>query len=94
MPGNNYTQLTASATTVIGPASATVNPRRINILGFSINKILVGTLTVKTGSTQIAQFAATTPVGMQWYPEGGTEIADPQFTLSGADDVTVFWNNL
>jgi len=89
-PGSNYTYISTATTTVVGGSSL----RRVNLVGISINKALVGIVTVKSGATTIGIFAAATPVGMQWYTDGGVEIADLQIVTASADDVTVFWNNL
>lgn len=92
--GSNYTYITTAATNVIGPATAAIGPRRINLLGIQINKPLTGTLTVKSGSTTIGIIAASTVAGMYWYPDGGVEVADLQIINASAEDFNVFWNNL
>ena len=89
-PGNNYTYLTPSATTVVGAASL----RRVNLMGIMVNKTLVGTVTVKAGATTIGVLAIGERSGAYWITDNGIEVNDLQFILSGADDVTVAWNNL
>lgn len=94
MPGSNYTYITTAATTVIGPATSAVGPRRINLLGIQINKTLTGNVTVKAGSTTIGILQSNAVPGMHWYPDEGVEVADLQITNASNEDLTVFWNNL
>lgn len=91
MPGSNYTPLTAGATTVISGTAF----KRVNLLGIFVNKTLVGTIAIKTGSTTIGTLAVGSLANTYWAVDGGTEIADLQLVSSSAsDDVAVAWNNL
>ena len=95
MPGSNYTYITTAATTVIGPATAAIGPRRINLISIAVNKILTGTVTIKSGATTIGVLAASAPIGNYWLKSsGGTEVADLQIVNGSTEDVTVFWDNL
>lgn len=91
-PGSNYTYISTATTTSIGGSAAGI--RRCNLIGISINRTLAGALTVRSGATVIGIFPIGAQVGMQWYPDGGVEIADLQIVTAAADDITVFWNNL
>lgn len=93
-PGNNYTPISTATTTVVGGSLALGGIRRVNVMGIFINKTLTGTVTLRTGVTQIAQFAIGTVPGSYWLSDNGTEVADFQVVTSATDDVTVCWNNL
>ena len=91
-PGNNYTYINSAATTVIGAPAPGI--RRVNVAGIFINKTTVGTVTIKTGATTIGVFAIGTVPNTYWFTDDGVEVADLQIVTSGADDITVSWNNL
>lgn len=77
----NPKQLTASGTTTLGS---------VRMMDISVNKTLVGTMTVKEGANTVATFAATTPPGDYHNVTNGTRYSNLSIVLSGADDVTVF----
>jgi hypothetical protein len=92
MNGNNYTYITTAATTVIGAPAP--GARRITLCGLSINTATAGIVTVKSGSTAIATFAAATAPGTYLLSMYGIEVQDLQITNASAEDITVIWNSL
>lgn len=78
---SNPKKLTATGTTTFGSCFA---------YGFSINKTLVGTLTINESGTAVAQFAVGTTPGMYHTTSNGARYAVLTAVLSGADDVTAF----
>lgn len=78
---SNPRKLTASATTTLGA---------VYLYGISINKVLVGTVTVNDGNTNRAIFAASTAAGMFHAVPFGATYSSLAISLSTTDDVTVF----
>lgn len=89
MSNNTYKQITTNATT-----SFAGETKRIILGAINVNKILVGTLVIKAGSTTIGTLAIGTPIGEYWYSSNGTEIEDLQITNAQTEDVTVFYRNI
>ncbi len=86
---NTYKYITdATTTTFAGETTRTV------IATININKTLIGTLTIKAGTTTIGIFAAGTLPGEYWYSANGTEIESLSVINSAAADVTVFYRNI
>lgn len=87
---NNYKNITtATITTFKG-----LETFRVILGAINVNKILTGTLVIKSGSTVIGTLAIGTPVGEYWYSSNGTEIEDLQITNASGEDVTVFYRNI
>lgn len=79
---SNPKKLTASATTTIGS---------VYLYAISINKALVGTLTVNEGlGTNIAIFPAAVAAGTYHVVPNGARYANLICVLSTSDDVTIF----
>lgn len=78
---SNPILLTASGTTILGS---------VFLYDISINKTLVGTLTISDTSTAIAAFAIGTPPGDYMNIPSGARFGNLSMILSGADNVTVF----
>jgi hypothetical protein len=87
---NSYKNITTGATTTF----AGTETKRVVLGAININKILTGTLVIKSGSTVIGTIAASTPIGEYWYTTTGTEIEDLQITNASTEDVTVFYRNI
>lgn len=86
---NTYKYITTGATTTFAGET-----KRVLLSAINVNKILTGTLVIKTGSTVIGTLAASTPIGEYWYANSGTEIEDLQITNASTEDVTVFYRNI
>ncbi len=87
---NSYKYITDAATTTF----AGTEMNRVVLGAININKTLIGTLTVKAGSTTIGIFAAGTLPGEYWYSATGTEIESLTIVTSSAEDVTVLYRNI
>jgi hypothetical protein len=87
---NTYKSITTGATTVF----AGNETKRVVLGAINVNKILTGTLVIKSGSTTIGTIAASAPIGEYWYSNTGTEIEDLQITNASTEDVTVFYRNI
>jgi hypothetical protein len=87
---NTYKYITTGATTTF----ASTETKRVVLGAINVNKILTGTLVIKSGSTTIGTIAAAAPIGEYWYSNGGTEIEDLQITNASTEDVTVFYRNI
>ena len=87
---NTYKYITTATTTVF----ASNETKRIVLGAINVNKILTGTLVIKSGSTTIGTLAASTPIGEYWYTTTGTEIEDLQIVNASSEDVTVLYRNI
>lgn len=70
--------------------SATTTLLSCRLMGITINKTLVGTLTINENGTAVGQFAIGTTPGDYHNVPGGVRYAACTLVLSGADDVTAF----
>ena len=77
----NPKKLTTGGTTTIGSCA---------VMGIGINKTLVGTIVVYESGTEIATFAATTPVGQYHTAPNGARYANLSVVLSTTDNATIF----
>jgi len=86
----NYKYITGAATTTF-KGNETV---RVLLHGIFVNKILTGTLVVKSGATTLGILTAATPIGTYFKSENGILIEDLQITNASAEDVTVEYSNI
>lgn len=92
LPLNTYKYITAPATTTFAGET-----KRVVVDSIQVNKITVGTLTLKTGGasgTTIGVIAIGAPQGPLFQSIYGTEIEDFAITNSGTEDITVFYRNI
>lgn len=89
---NSYKYITTATTTTFAGET-----KRIVLGAINVNKILTGTLTIKSGGasgTTIGILAAATPIGEYWYSNTGVEIEDLAITNGSAENITVFYRNI
>lgn len=67
---------------------------KVVIHGIQINKTLVGTLTIKAGSTTIGTFAIGTAVGSYWISTNGIQVESANITTTASEDITVIYTNI
>lgn len=90
---NSVKYITTAATTLFAGTEA----KRVVLSSIQVNKILTGTLTIKSGGgsgTTIGVLAASTPIGEYWYTNTGTEIEDLAIVNGSTEDVTVMYRNI
>jgi len=87
---NTYKYITTATTTTFAGNELT----KVILGSININKPLTGTLTVKSGSTTLAVFAASTPAGEYMYSSNGTVIESLNIVNGSTEDVTVFYRNI
>lgn len=87
---NTYKNITTGATTTF----AGNETNRVILAAININKILTGTLVIKSGATTIGTIAASAPIGEYWYSNTGTEIESLTIVNASTEDVTVFYRNI
>ena len=86
-----YKYITTAATTTF----AGNETKRTVLHGIQINKTLVGTVTVKAGTTTIGVLAIGTLAGTHWQSTNGVEIESLTIVnSSSSDDITVFYTNI
>lgn len=86
---NTYKYITTGATTTFAGET-----KRVVVDSIQINKITIGTLTLKSGATTIGIVAIGCPQGPIFQSIYGTEIEDFQITNSATEDITVFYRNI
>ncbi len=90
---NNYKYITTAATTLLAGTEIS----RILIKGIHINKVMTGTLTIKSGGasgTTIGIIAASTIAGDYWVTPDGIEVENPAFTNGSTEDITISYSNI
>lgn len=87
----NFTYIHAATTTNLYGTET----KRSVMLGLSLNKTAVGTITLKSGSTTIGVIAIGELARMYWTVPGGFEVESLNIvTSSASDDMTVIWSNI
>ena len=86
---NTFKYIVAAATTTFAGETA-----RVVLGAININKILTGTVTIKSGNTTLGIIAAGAPQGEYWYTTTGTEIESLTIVTNAVEDITVFYRNI
>ena len=89
---NNYTYkyITTAAT-----ATFAGEMKKVVLGAINVNKVLTGTVTIRTGTTVIGVLPISTPIGQYWFSgDNGTLIPDLQIVNSATEDITVFYKNI